>query len=38
LSRYRFIHEIFDDRVAMSRVIHASRDFLIAWGRRRSHE
>lgn len=34
LSRYRVVYEVFDDRIAVTRVIHASRDFLTAWGRR----
>jgi hypothetical protein len=34
LSRYRVVYEVFPDRVAIVRVIHASRDFLAAWGRR----
>jgi plasmid stabilization system protein ParE len=31
LGRYRLIYEVFPDRVAVVRVIHASRDFLTAW-------
>jgi plasmid stabilization system protein ParE len=31
VSRYRLIYEVFEDRVAVLRVIHASRDFLAAW-------
>lgn len=31
ISRYRLIYEVFEDRVAVLRVIHASRDFLAAW-------
>lgn len=34
LSRYRVVYEVFANRVAIVRVIHASRDFLAAWGRR----
>lgn len=33
LSRYRVVYEVFPDRVAVVRIIHASRDFLAAWGR-----
>jgi plasmid stabilization system protein ParE len=28
------LYEVFPDRVAIVRIIHASRDFLAAWGRR----
>jgi toxin ParE1/3/4 len=31
LGRYRLVYEVFSDRVAILRVIHASRDFLKAW-------
>jgi plasmid stabilization system protein ParE len=34
ISRYRVIYEVFADRVAIVRVVHASRDLLAAWGRR----
>lgn len=34
LSRYRVVYEVFSDRVAIVRIIHASRDFLTAWNRR----
>jgi len=33
LSRYRVVYEVFPNRVAIVRIIHASRDFLAAWGR-----
>jgi plasmid stabilization system protein ParE len=36
LSRYRVVYEVFPARVAVVRIIHASRDFLAAWGRRSS--
>jgi plasmid stabilization system protein ParE len=36
LSRYRVVYEVFPDRVAVVRIIHASRDFLAVWGRRDS--
>jgi plasmid stabilization system protein ParE len=36
LGRYRLVYEVFADRVAIVRVLHASRDFLKAWrGQRR---
>jgi hypothetical protein len=28
------VYEVFPERVAVVRIIHASRDFLAAWGRR----
>jgi len=31
LGRYRMIYEVFPERVAVLRVIHASRDFDRAW-------
>ena len=31
MGRYRMIYEVFPDRVAIVRVIHASRDFETAW-------
>ena len=31
LGRYRLVYEILPDRVAVVRLIHASRDFLKAW-------
>ena len=31
LGRYRLVYEILPDRVAVVRLIHASRDFLTAW-------
>lgn len=31
LSRYRLIYEVFGDRIAVTRVIHASRDLMAAW-------
>jgi len=31
LGRYRLVYEVFPDKVAVVRVIHASRDFLKAW-------
>lgn len=34
LSRYRVVDEVFPDRVAIVRIIHASRDFLATWSRR----
>jgi len=34
LSRYRVVYEVFPDRVAILRIVHASRDFLATWGRR----
>jgi toxin ParE1/3/4 len=34
LSRYRVVYEVFPERVAVVRVIHARRDLLAAWGRR----
>jgi plasmid stabilization system protein ParE len=34
LSRYRVVYEVFAERVAIVRIVHASRDFLAAWGRR----
>jgi plasmid stabilization system protein ParE len=34
LGRYRVVYEVFPERVAIVRVIHASRDFLSAWGGR----
>jgi plasmid stabilization system protein ParE len=33
LSRYRVVYEVFPNRVAIVRIIHASRDFLAAWVR-----
>lgn len=33
LSRYRVVYEVLPERVAVVRIIHASRDFLAAWGR-----
>lgn len=33
LSRYRLVYEIFVDRIAVTRVIHASRDLMAAWRR-----
>ena len=33
LSRYRLVYEILPKRVAVVRVIHASRDFRTAWER-----
>lgn len=33
LARYRLVYEVLPDRVAVLRVIHASRDFLAAWRR-----
>jgi plasmid stabilization system protein ParE len=38
LSRFRVVYEVFPDRVAIVRVIHASRDLLAAWGRRATPE
>lgn len=32
LGSYRLVYEIFEDRVGVARIIHASRDFLTAWG------
>jgi len=34
LSPYRVIYEVFPERVAVLRIIHASRDLLAAWSRR----
>ena len=34
LSRYRLVYETFADRIAVTRIIHASRNLLAAWGRR----
>ncbi|MGH9319056.1 MAG: type II toxin-antitoxin system RelE/ParE family toxin [Vicinamibacteria bacterium] len=34
ISSYRLIYEVSQDRVAVLRVIHGSRDLLAAWGRR----
>jgi toxin ParE1/3/4 len=31
LGRYRLVYEVFPDKVAVVRVLHASRDFLSAW-------
>lgn len=31
LGRYRIIYEVFADRIAVLRLIHASRDFETAW-------
>jgi plasmid stabilization system protein ParE len=31
LGRYRLVYEVFPARVAVVRLIHASRDFLKAW-------
>ena len=31
LGRYRIIYEVFTDRIAVLRLIHASRDFETAW-------
>jgi plasmid stabilization system protein ParE len=31
LGRYRLVYEVFPDRVAVLRLIHASRDFERAW-------
>lgn len=31
LGRHRLIYEVFPERVAVVRLIHASRDFLKAW-------
>lgn len=31
LGRYRIIYEVFSDRIAVLRLIHASRDFETAW-------
>jgi plasmid stabilization system protein ParE len=31
LGRYRIIYEVFAERVAVLRLIHASRDFEAAW-------
>ena len=31
LGRYRLIYEVFPDRVAVVRLLHASRDFERAW-------
>jgi len=33
VSRYRVIFEVHEDRVAILRVIHGSRNLLAAWGR-----
>jgi plasmid stabilization system protein ParE len=38
ISRYRLIYEILEDRVAVLRIIHGSRDLLAAWGRRGSQQ
>ena len=38
VSRYRVIYEVFEDRVAMLRVIHGRRDLLTAWGRAQPEE
>ncbi len=35
LGRYRIIYEVFADRVAVLRLIHASRDFETAWRKQR---
>ena len=31
LGRYRLVYEVLPDKVAVVRVVHASRDFLRAW-------
>jgi toxin ParE1/3/4 len=31
LGRYRLVYEVFPDRIAVVRLIHASRDFERAW-------
>jgi plasmid stabilization system protein ParE len=31
LGRYRLIYEVFPERIAIVRLIHASREFLKAW-------
>lgn len=31
LGRYRLVYEVFPEKVAVVRLIHASRDFLKAW-------
>ena len=31
LGRYRLVYEVFPERVAIVRLIHASRDFVNAW-------
>ena len=36
LDRYRVVYEVLPDRVAVLRIVHASRDLLAAWGRRPS--
>ena len=33
LARHRVVYEVFPDRVAVLRIIHASRDFAATWGR-----
>jgi toxin ParE1/3/4 len=33
LGRYRFVYEILEDRIAIARLIHTSRDFRRTWGR-----
>lgn len=33
LGRYRLVYEVFPEKVAVVRLIHASRDFLKAWRR-----
>ena len=33
LSRYRLVYEVLPDRVAVVRIIHASREFRSAWDR-----
>ena len=38
VSRYRVIYEVFEDRIAMLRVIHGRRDLFAAWGREHSEE
>ena len=31
LGRYRLVYEVFPEKVAVVRLVHASRDFLKAW-------
>jgi len=38
LSRYRVVYEILGDRIAIVRVIHASRDFVRTWHGKHSAE
>jgi plasmid stabilization system protein ParE len=38
VSRYRLVCEIFEDRVAIERITHGSRDFLAVWKERHAKD